>query len=228
MALTAASILDRVRSQLVDEDATKRWSDAELLRLLSDGQRMIATMDPSATSTVSSVLLASGSRQTVPSGGKRILSVIRNMGTDGATPGRAVRLVDSDMLDTYDADWHAETKALVVKNYMFDPSEESAYYVWPPSNGVGYVQLNYSKIPVELTATTDSLAVSDIYAPALFDYTMWRAHSKDSDFAGGQDTANRYLMAFNLFMQSMTEGETNENANVSQLPFTPQVQGAAK
>ena len=46
MAVTAQTILTRVRTQLIDELTQQRWTDPELLRWLSDGQRTLVAMDP--------------------------------------------------------------------------------------------------------------------------------------------------------------------------------------
>lgn len=200
MAVAASAIIDRIRSQLIDDGTTQRWSDAELLRLLSDGERTIIKIDPSASSTRASVLLTSGTLQTLPASGHRLLRVIRNMGVGGSTPGRVVRVTSLDLVDAQDPDWHTLTEVTEIKNFMLDPEDEAIYWVYPPSDGTGYVQINYSKEPTELTATTDTITVGDIYRTPLFDYVMWRAHLKDSEFASN-GLAQQYFQAFQLFMQ---------------------------
>jgi len=200
MAVAASAIIDRIRSQLIDDGTTQRWTDAELLRLLSDGERTIVMIDPASSSTRANVLLTSGTLQTLPASGHRLLRVIRNMGSAGTAPGRVVRVASLDAVDSQNPDWHTLTKVTDIKNFMLDPEDESIYWVYPPSNGSGYVQINYSVLPTELTATTDNITVADIYRTPLFDYVMWRAHLKDSEFASN-GLAQQYLQAFQLFMQ---------------------------
>lgn len=206
MAVAASTLITKIRAQLIDDGTTPRWTDAELLRLLSDGQRTIVAIDPTASSTRATVQLASGTLQELPSGGNKMLRVIRNMGVLGTTPGRAVRVSSLDHMDAQDPDWHTLTKVTDVKNFMLDPEDDSIYYVYPPSNGSGYVQINYSKTPAELTATTDNLEVGDIYQTPLFDYVMWRAHLKDSEMSAPA-IATQYFQAFQLFMQVEIAGE---------------------
>lgn len=206
MAVAASTLITKIRAQLIDDGTTPRWTDAELLRLLSDGQRTIVSIDPTASATRTSVQLASGTIQELPSGGNKLLRVIRNMGTGGATPGRAVRVSSLDHMDAQDPDWHTVTATEVIKNFMVDPEDDSIYYVYPPSDGTGYVQINYSKTPAELTSTSDNLEVGDVYQTPLFDYVMWRAHLKDSEMSQPA-IATQYFQAFQLFMQVESAGE---------------------
>ena len=200
MAVAASVVLARIRSQLIDDGSVQRWSDAELLRLMSDGQRTIVAIDPTASSTRATVQLVSGTLQSLPSGGNKLLRVIRNMGTNGTTPGRVVRPASLDLVDCQDPDWHTLAKVTDIKNFMVDPEDDSIFFVYPPSNGSGYVQINYSVIPTELSATTDNIGVGDLYQTPLADYVMWRAHLKDSENSA-PNIASQYFQAFQLFMQ---------------------------
>ncbi len=63
---TAELIINRVRTQLIDTGPAQRWSDEELLRWVSDGQRMIALAVPSAVSKRVTVQLIEGTLQELP------------------------------------------------------------------------------------------------------------------------------------------------------------------
>lgn len=227
MTVLASEIITRVREILADEADVQRWTDAELLRHLSDGQRTIASMFPDAATKVASMQLAEGTRQTIPADGERLLSVYRNMGTDGLTPGRAIRLVKRELLDDQNPMWHADSKVTVVYNYTFDPADEEAFFVYPPSNGNGYVEINYCYNPPEVDALTDEIEVSDIYQTPLVDFVLYKAMQKDSDFAAGMQRATAHLQAFMLFMQGSPD-EKALNPNTSLGPFNLDAKGAAK
>lgn len=229
MTVLASTIIDRARNLLSDTRDTKRWSDAELLRYLSDGQRTLAALQPGdAASKRVVVQLVAGTRQSLPADGIQLLSVFRNMGSNGTTPGRVVRLVTRDILDAQNLYWHVDTAETHIQNYIYDPSDSLNYYVYPPSNGLGYVELNYAATPAELVALTDSIALIDIYITPLTDYVMFRAHQKDSDFGAGQVVAQSYLQAFKLFIDGSDAGAKEENPNLQMAPFNPQVKGASK
>src|SRR6478609_911355 len=98
MAVTAQTIITRVRTQLIDELATKRWTDDELLRWLSDGQRTLVAMDPALGEVSGPLLMVVGTKQTLPAGAFMLLDIKRNLGLDGVTPGRVVTVVSRENL----------------------------------------------------------------------------------------------------------------------------------
>ena len=202
MTVAASIILTRVRDQLVDSRTVKRWTDLELLRWLSDGQRTIVAANPSASSLVATVTCVAGSRQTIPSDGFALIRVYRNLSAGGVA-GDAVTEVGSELLDWQYPDRHSMTGAATIKAYSFDEKDRRAFYVFPPATTAASLQINYSVLPVEMTATTDLLKVEDIYQAPLVDYVLYRAHQKDGDFAGGQQVAAAYLASFTTFIASM-------------------------
>lgn len=229
MAVAASEIIDRVRALLVDEDTTQRWTDEELLRHLSDGQRTIAAMNSDWATKVAVMQLAVGTRQSLPADGLTLLGVTRNMGlTPGNTPGRAVRLTRREILDDQEPNWHAATKVTAIYNYIYDPLDATAFFVYPPSNGNGFIEINYTFNPPEITALTDEISLQDILQTPLMDYVMFRAHMKDSDWAGGMNTAQFYLQAFQVFMSGSDQSDTETNPNIQLGPFSPTPKAAAK
>jgi hypothetical protein len=200
----ASTIVDRVRSQLIDTGADYRWTDAELLTYMSDAQSAVVAAIPTAyTKTVTTTLVA-GTRQTVPADGYMALTVIRN------TAGRAVTPVPRELFDQQYPNWHVDDASETVKHFFVESNDPKAYYCYPPNNGSGSVTLVYSAVPPVLAATTDTLSVDDIYATAIYDYTMYRAHQKDNDFAAGQAVAVGYLNAFAAFVTAQQGGEARE------------------
>ena len=228
MTVTAKNIIDRVRTQLIDIGSTKRWTDTELLNWLSDAQRAVVAVQADASNEVTSLPLQVGTRQRIPDDGNLLLGITRNMGADGNTPGRAIRLISREIIDSQNPDWHTELKRAVIYNYIFDPQDRVAFYVYPPSDGTGHIELNYSRVPADMTELADPIIVQDIYRTALFDYVMFRACQKDSDFAGGQAVAQTYFQSFVAFMNADTGTETTNNPNLQLAGFNPQAPGAAK
>lgn len=228
MAVLASDVITRVREILVDKAVAKRWTDAELLRYLSDGQRTIAAMYPDQVTKVAIVPLVPGTYQTLPADAVSLLTIYRNFAGDGVTPGRAIRLIRREILDDQNPGWHTEGKQQVVYNYIYDPLDSMAYFVYPPSNGLGFVQMNYCFNPEEVTDLTDELPLAGIYQTPLVDYVLYKAHQKDSDFAAGQQRAVAHLQAFTLFMETRSKRDVETNPNQSLGPFNPNVSGAAR
>lgn len=211
MTVLASSIVTRVRSALIDNGdngAPQRWPDADLLRYMSDGQRTIVAAIPRASSKVAVISLVAGTRQSIPADGHCLLSAIRNMGVGGSTPGASVMLEPRAILDAQYLTWHSDTATASVVAYTFDMSDQAGFFVYPPSLGTSKLEINYSVLPPELAATTDPLTIKEIYQTALYDYVMYRAHQKDSDYAGGQAVAAGYLNSFTAFMTSNHQDAT--------------------
>jgi hypothetical protein len=213
MAITASAIINAAARLLFDINNVK-WTRAELLSYLSDGQRLIVMLQPSVSNAISSIKLVPGTRQSLPSTGWILLDVIRNMGTTGLVPGRAIRVVSRQLLDSYNPDWSADTKRSVVQNFTFDPKEDSAFFVYPPSDGTNYVEVNFSEIPATVTNENATLTLPDVYSSALLDYVMYRACSKVVDYAPGMPVAVQYLNSFNQMIGAKVSAQQADSPNV--------------
>ena len=214
--LQAQHILSRVRNILQDNTAV-RWTDGEMFDYLSDAQREIANLRPDATATHSNVQLTTGTEQTIPTDGLRLIKVVRNMSgtaTD-ATGARSIRVVTEDSLNSTEPNWHNPTvtgdatHGTEVKHYIFDNEDPRKFYVYPGVAGNAYVEIVYSKNPTSLGAATDVIQVDDIYANALINFALYRAYLKDSEYAGNQQRAGSH---YQLFTQSIARGGITANA----------------
>ena len=132
MTTTAQSVILRAATTLQDLSAV-RWSTAELVRYLNDGQRDIVLVRPDATATLASLTLAAGARQVIATAGAKLLEVIRN--TSGTK--RAIRLVARKLLDAQNSSWYSLTGVTEIKHYMFDQREPRLFYVYPPAPSSG-------------------------------------------------------------------------------------------
>ena len=181
--LTVVSLLLRVRDTLQDTTGV-RWLDAELLRYVNDAQREIINLRPDASSTTANVDLVAGTAQTIPTAGLRLIKVVRNMSAAGgsATGKRAIRIVDREILDTQEPNWHDPTVSgdathvSVVKHYIFDEDDPRRFYVYPgvlvTNASACFVEIVYSAAPTEITSTSTAIQVDDIYANAIIDFTL--------------------------------------------------------
>lgn len=224
--LTAKKIIDKAVVQLSDLNAT-RWTRAELLEWINDAQRTIVMVAPNSSNYTTTVQLSAGSRQSIPTDGWVLLDIYRNMGSTGTIPGRAVRLVSKEMLDGFNPDWHSDTQTTVVKNYVYDLQDQTAYWVYPPNDGSGRIQINYARLPVPCETENDTIYVSDILQTAILDYVLFRAISKDAEYAGGAEIAAGYLAAFSTALGQKASAEVANNPNQTLMPVRdPNVPGA--
>lgn len=202
MAITAQSIVRRVVETLQDNTSV-RWPVNELVRYLNDGQREIALYRPDAMVTNATVTLTAGSKQALPANGSKLIEVIRN---NTASSKRAVRLVNREILDAQSPSWHNIAGVTEVLHFMYDPRDPKVFYVYPPAAASGAsVDLVYSALPTDITepadgstysAVTGNISVPDIYGNVIQDYILYRAYSKDSEYAGNAQRAQAHYGAF--------------------------------
>lgn len=223
--ITAKYIIDKASVQLLDT-SNVRWTRDELLGWVNDGQRQIITLTPSATNKVAVKKLDAGTRQSIPSDGWTLLEVIRYMGTDGTKVGRAIRVTSRELIDSFNPNWHDDCPTSIPKHYVFDQQDQTVFYVYPPNNGKGYVQLNYSPIPADLATEDDVIVVSDMFETALLDYVLYRANSKDAEYAPGLALAQGYLQTFMASMGIKADSETKNSPNQQFAPKNPDNPGS--
>lgn len=198
--MKVSDIIDRARILLNDQDGT-RWLDGELVSWINDAQKLIALTRPDASVSTGPVTLSAGTKQSIPNGGFRLLDVIRNLGADGVTGGRAIRIVDREVMDSQDPFWHSSMASGVIKHFIYDNRNPMVYYVYPPAQAGTKIEIMYSVAPAEIVynvatpsvALNTVLTVSSIYLESVLNYLMYRAYSKDAEFSQNPQLAAGYL-----------------------------------
>lgn len=212
MTTTTASILSRVSSILADV-GNIRWSQAELIGWLNDGQREVVLHKP--TAYVKSVATATvlGTRQTLPADGIQLIDVTRNMGLLGLTPGRSISLIERNTLDALIPDWHSAKTDINAKHYVYSVMDPKTYFVYPPSLGTSQVELVYGALPANATLE-GVISLDDIYQTALIDVILYRAFSKDAEYAADPARAAFHYNAFLSALGSRDKAENIANPNL--------------
>lgn len=223
--ITAGAILDKVSSQLLDK-VNAEFSRTELLGWLNDGQREVSRIDPTANAAVANVTCVAGTRQSIPADGWLLLDVYRNMGSSGTTPGRSVRVTSMKLLDSFDPDWHTATSTNEPYHYIFDPNDETAFWVYPPSDGTSKLQVNYAKVPAAISSEATAIELSDLYANALVDYVLYRAVEKASADQPVSPAAGVYWAAFSNAVSGKVQVQGELDPNQSLAPRQPNTQAA--
>lgn len=209
--IIANSVIEKAQTILQDTTGV-RWPVAdELLGWLNDGQREVVILKPNSHVKNIAVRLATGTKQSLPSDGVQLIDVVRNMGTDGNTPGRAVRIVMREILDAQVPNWHIATASADAKHYCYSPLDPKTFYVYPPQPVVnqGFVELVYGANPADATLT-GPITLDDIYQNVLVDYVLYRAFSKESE-AGDNQRASLHRGAFEAALNGKANGEAIVN-----------------
>lgn len=212
--ITAQTIVDRAQITLQDTTAV-RWSEAELLGWLNAGQREVCMLRPSAFTKLAAQATVAGTKQALPADGITVIDVTRNMGANGTTPGRAIRKVPREVLDSNVPGWHTVTATAEVLHWTFDPQAPKTFYLYPPSTGANQVEVLYAATPPEV-ALGAVISIDDIYEQALMDYVLYRAYSKDSGEAAIAARAAAHRTAFenSLGLKAQADAAAVKQPNV--------------
>jgi hypothetical protein len=196
VATTALTIINRAQRILLESGTGVRWTQTELLDWLNAGQQEIVALRHDAGAKIGTAQLAAGVKQTIPNDGIMLLDVLRNMGTNGTTPGAIVRKVPREALDALVPSWTAMTAVSAIKHYTFNVQTPKVWHCYPPSDGTGYVELLYVAMPLAIAGVNDNITLDDVYANALLDYVLYRAYSKDAETPANAELAVAYRNAF--------------------------------
>jgi hypothetical protein len=208
---TLAEVIVNDVSELLQDINKERWSDAVLLRWMSESQQLIATHKPESVATRASVALAAGVDQSIPTDGLMLLRARRNTAS-----GAIVQLVDEDSQNRIAPTWPGAAQTLDANTYIYDPEiDPLTFMVSPPNNGSGSLEVVYAKIPTPVAATTSAISVNDSFVPLIKDYVMYRALQMETE---GQNLsrAAQHLSTFlqGLGLNSQTYQKSNPNQEV--------------
>jgi len=214
MAITAQSIVHRVVDILQDTTSV-RWPVSELVRYLNDGQREVVLYRPDATIKSATVECVAGAKQSLPTDGAKLIDVIRNSASSGTI--KAVRMVAREVLDAQIPNWYGLTGELDVVHFTYDPRDPKTFFVYPPALTTTRVDITYSAFPSDVSepaagSTYDdvsgNLDLPDIYGNVVTDYILYRAYSKDSEYAGNAQRAQAHYGAFANALNIEVQGTT--------------------
>jgi hypothetical protein len=252
--------LRRVSVLLMDIDPQfTKHPESELVDFLNDGALSIITYLPTANARVDSLRLRPGVLQGLESvatthlkqedgsdpseavRGVSLQAVLANMGADGLTPGRAVRLLDRRELDTAEPLWMAATPATAIKGYVYDPLRPLHFEVTPPVHASTQVwaRIAWSAQPARLPAGAPGselypaggsggavIPLRDEFCEPLVNYIVARAVMKESEWADAEKAAV-FGNLFLSWLNAKVKITTGTSPNLKRLPFSPEPIGAA-
>jgi len=231
MTIAASSIIRRAVETLQDPTSV-RWPVAELVRYLNDGQREIVLYRPDAMVTNATITCVAGTKQSLPTLGSKLIEVVRNSASTSAK--KSIRMINREILDAQTPGWHNITGSVDILHFMYDPRDPRVFYVYPPATTSAQVDIVYSSYPTDITEPADgslysavagNISVPDIYGNVLGDYTLYRAYTKDSEYAGNAGRAQAHYTAFANALGIEIKGTTGVAPNPSGNPNRGMVAG---
>lgn len=186
MSILVATLVEQASKQLNDI-GNVRWPVADHIEAINDGQRELALLRPEAATISTSMSTVNNSIQSLPSDGIALVDVVRDV-----NGGTAITRVERDILDTNIPDWHSAIGA--IRHYTYDPSTPKNFMIYPHPAGSTSLIISYVRefIPVVNGGFTN---FPDVFLPAILNYMLYRALSKEEEAAVAQK-AVAYYQAF--------------------------------
>lgn len=214
MATLASALIGKAKILAQDTTAI-RWPDVEWLGWMTDAEREICIIRPSAFSKIASIPIIAGSKQAIPAGGIVFIEYIRAMGAGGATPGNVARKVPRQLLDSQNPSWHMMAATAAPTHYVFEPQAPKTFYVYPPNVGGQTSEVIYGATPAPITEVWNNINLDDVYGSPIIDYMMYRAYLKDSEMIGNAERSMLFRKAFENTMGLSVTGQAGTMASDS-------------
>ena len=215
--ITIVSVLNRANIILVDTTKT-RWTYSELLIWYNDAILEIANLRPdSQLLNTDFSVVPNQSKQVLPSDGLRWLDVVYNVAT-----GLPVTKTERRQLDDQVPNWHKNSGSQV-RTYIFDERDPKTIYVHPQPTTATSLQVCYSIAPspvviASFDTDTTLIQVDDNDINALVDFILYRAYSKDADYAANGERASMHYQAFMQSIGQKTQGDKQNNPATRAMP----------
>lgn len=220
--VTVVSLVNRAQTILQDTvDPGVRWPVLELQDWLNDSYREIVNARPDANSQSGDFTCAAGTRQVLTTqfaSALRLIDVVRNVAATSAK--KAIRQLDRSILDDQRRAWHAETGSVDIEYFMFDPRIPREFLVYPPATTLATLEVVYSLVPeshtltqAELTTTPsdETIKLVDSHANIMLDYILYRAYSKDAEYAANAQRALAHFQAMQNALGVKTASDVAHN-----------------
>lgn len=208
MAFTAGQIISQV-SRLLHDDANTRWPESEKLSFLNLAQLQVVMASPQANAKYKTITLAAGARQSLSAPDLRLLTITRNMGTNGLTPGRYVSVTDRATLDASLASWTAAQAVTEIESYVVDTRVDGQFFVYPPpSTSDLQVECVVAERPTDCATVNSTVALADTYYSPLVHWMMYLCLSFQMDSpSSAQAALSHYQLFFNELGADLKAGD---------------------
>jgi hypothetical protein len=190
VAVPASALISTIRDQLQDTDAgAYRWSDATLLRYLSEGEREVVSWRADAN-TIEALHVVSNTnpRRACPADSISLVTVVCNATSDNSRGG-AIRRILADILDAVDPKWRSATAPTsrdadaFYDGYVHDPREPNVFWLYPRPQSGQNVYLTYVQQPAQLTLTSSDMNINQQYHVAVTEWALFRALSSEGRYS---------------------------------------------
>ena len=187
MAFTGTDIKTKALINLMDDGT--RWADATLISFINDCLEEMVVIDPNIGVNVAVIQLAAGVVQS--SGGYKLIDVMCNCTSGGLEKQSVIRL-NKPTVEFTNPTWATARARNTTKFFMPSTEIPAEFFVYPPSDGTGYVKVKRASFPAAISALATAIGVGDQYKQAMVDYVCYRAYKQDTDTVNIQKSGLYY------------------------------------
>ena len=209
-------VIKRVEDVL--QDSNVRWPRIELQNWLNESYLQIVQLRPDSNAKTGTFTCVAGTRQTITTGfasALRIIDIVRNLAA--TSDKKVVRLINRSVLDDQRPAWHTDTATVNIQNYTFDVRQPKSFFVFPPATTAAQLEVVYADLPTAhalsaanldpASSSSDVILVDDTYISAIIDWILYRAFSKDAEFAANAARAGAHYQTFMSSIGTKTQSD---------------------
>lgn len=189
---TPRLIIAKARGLYNDADSVLyRIEDDELLGYVNDGILEFSTRKPMIFSTIGDMPCTQGEVEHAVtfSDAQALIEVICIHG------GKALTVFDMATLDAFNPNWRQDAEG-EAEQWSKKDGDPLRFFITPPAPSGQVVDIRYVKTPTVLQLDDPITEMPEGYTPALIDYVIHRAESRDDEHAVSGRAA-LHLQAFN-------------------------------
>lgn len=228
------------------------FKERDIIDALNDGRRLLAVYIPQCAARLDAVKLVPGALQSIDAiasasvkpvdgstppttvYGKQLLNPICMMGSDGATPGKQVRVSDNKYMAALSPAWM--TQYGEPREVFFDPMQPRIFWVNKPIPLTGnyWMLLSYIADPTPIPNTgtevsplyaadgsnTTKIGLDDMVLDDLVNYVVARMKLTDPKAVASGEAAG-FVTIFTGGVNAKAQAMTGVNPNLKRLPMTP-------
>jgi hypothetical protein len=184
------------------DESNDEYSEQNLLDLYHMAIKEIINLVPRSHTDSAVWQVAPSTRQVIPANGVEIVDVVMNMGSDGATPGAAIRETTLDIMKALLPGWEADTPTDAAEHWFKLPESKNQFAIYPRSTGNNKILGRVTTIPAAVLWDANGdfklavIPIDDTFTTAIINGMVYLAYDDDSDIPGNTPRSQMYYGRF--------------------------------
>lgn len=185
--MTPSTIIATARHLMLDTGTTPRQSNDELVGYVNEALREVCTLRPDLFSSVGDMTCIAGQCEQAIT----FLDAVSLLDVLCVHAGQAVTPFDRQTMDQFRPGWRTDA-AGPAQNWAPLNGDPLAFFIYPKAPADQVLDVRYVRNPATYALGDVIVDLPDSYAPALADYVVYRAESKDDEHVLSQRAASHY------------------------------------